>query len=153
MDLLLPEVPRKGSIRPADIPKLEIKRDAKGLVSVLGATNQAVTSAAQLMATVEQVCSGLLGSLVWGSPLPLSSLSLSANQSQRSSGTSALPGLFVTANEQFAAAACPGAMKEVPMLCSVKLRLVATRCAALLVCLLVRAGLGQASHSQHQHEP
>jgi hypothetical protein len=62
MDLLLPEVPRKGSIRPADTPKLEIKRDAKGLVSVLGATNQAVTSAEQLMATVEQVRSGLVGS-------------------------------------------------------------------------------------------
>lgn len=55
MDLLLPEVPRKSSIRPADNPKLEIKRDTKGLVSVLGATQQAVTSAEQLMATVEQV--------------------------------------------------------------------------------------------------
>jgi hypothetical protein len=58
MDLLLPEVPRKSSIRPADNPKLEIKRDAKGLVSVLGATQQAVTSAEQLMATVEQVGGG-----------------------------------------------------------------------------------------------
>lgn len=61
MDLLLPDAPRqKGSIRLADLPRLEIKRDAKGLVSVLGATQQSVTSAEQLMATVEQVC-GLLG--------------------------------------------------------------------------------------------
>lgn len=55
MDLLLPEVPRKGSVRPADVPKLEIKRDAKGLVSVLGATTQAATSAEQLMSAIEQV--------------------------------------------------------------------------------------------------
>lgn len=55
MDLLLPEVPRKGSVRPADVPKLEIKRDAKGLVSVLGATQQAATSAKQLMFAIEQV--------------------------------------------------------------------------------------------------
>ncbi len=55
MDLLLPEVPRKGSVRPADVPKLEIKRDAKGLVSVLGATQQAASSAAQLMGAIEQV--------------------------------------------------------------------------------------------------
>jgi hypothetical protein len=56
MDLLLPEVPRKNSIRPVEVPKLEIKRDAKGLVSVLGATMQPATSAQQLLAAIEQVC-------------------------------------------------------------------------------------------------
>jgi len=55
MDLLLPEVPRKNNSRPSDVSKLEIKRDAKGLVSVLGATAQPVTSAEQLMAAIEQV--------------------------------------------------------------------------------------------------
>lgn len=54
MDLLLPDVPRK-SIRPADAPKLEIKRDPKGLVNVLGAISQPVTSAEQLLAAIEQV--------------------------------------------------------------------------------------------------
>jgi hypothetical protein len=65
MDLLLPDAPKGGggrgggssSLRPAEPPRLDIKRDPKGCVSVVGATTQPVGSRAQLLAAIEQVSS------------------------------------------------------------------------------------------------
>lgn len=60
MDLLLPEPSRKGNARPNIVPeqppKLEIKKDPKGLVTVMGSTTIAATSAKQLLGVIEQVC-------------------------------------------------------------------------------------------------
>jgi hypothetical protein len=42
------------TIRPADPPKLEIKKDAKGMVTVVGSTIIPVSSAADLMHVVEE---------------------------------------------------------------------------------------------------
>uniref|UniRef100_A0A7S0WQ45 Kinesin motor domain-containing protein n=1 Tax=Chlamydomonas leiostraca TaxID=1034604 RepID=A0A7S0WQ45_9CHLO len=54
MDLLLPPVPRGTKPGQApEPPKLEIKKDPKGLVTVAGATVVEVTSAKELMATIE----------------------------------------------------------------------------------------------------
>lgn len=52
MDLLLPPTP-KSNKNPPDPPKLEIKKDPKGMVTVAGATVVEVTSAKELMATIE----------------------------------------------------------------------------------------------------
>ncbi|KAG2501877.1 hypothetical protein HYH03_000375 [Edaphochlamys debaryana] len=51
-DLLLPPQP-KGSRQPVDLPKLDIKKDPKGMVTVVGATVVEVTSAKELMAAIE----------------------------------------------------------------------------------------------------
>eukprot|EP00775_Hariotina_reticulata_P011897 gene11897-12041_t len=56
MDLLLPDQQRR-TLRPStasEPPKLEIKKDPKGTVTVLGATTLPVTSARELLAAVEQ---------------------------------------------------------------------------------------------------
>lgn len=45
MDLLLPPQPKGRSVQPPDPPKLEIKKDPKGMVTVTGATVVEVTSA------------------------------------------------------------------------------------------------------------
>lgn len=52
MDLLLPPQP-KNNKNVVEIPKLEIKKDQKGMVTVVGATIVEVTSAKELMATIE----------------------------------------------------------------------------------------------------
>lgn len=52
-DLLLP-APAVKTIRPMEPPKLEIKKDAKGMVTVVGATVVPVASAAELMHVVEE---------------------------------------------------------------------------------------------------
>eukprot|EP00878_Enallax_costatus_P038268 GHUV01043455.1.p1 GENE.GHUV01043455.1~~GHUV01043455.1.p1 ORF type:complete len:1268 (+),score=413.50 GHUV01043455.1:1733-5536(+) len=58
MDLLLPEPVRKGTMRPPIVPeqppKLEIKKDPKGLVTVTGASTVPATSAQQLLGVIEQ---------------------------------------------------------------------------------------------------
>lgn len=57
MDLLLPEPSRKGTMRPntaPEQPKLEIKKDPKGLVTVVGAISVPATSAQQLLGVIEQ---------------------------------------------------------------------------------------------------
>ncbi|GLC77793.1 hypothetical protein PLESTB_000955500 [Pleodorina starrii] len=51
-DLLLPPGP-KGSRQPVEAPKLDIKKDPKGMVTVVGATVVEVTSAKELMAAIE----------------------------------------------------------------------------------------------------
>eukprot|EP00879_Flechtneria_rotunda_P020451 GHRR01021517.1.p1 GENE.GHRR01021517.1~~GHRR01021517.1.p1 ORF type:complete len:458 (+),score=171.49 GHRR01021517.1:1146-2519(+) len=56
MDLLLPEAPRR-SARPIGVvepPKLDIKKDPKGVVTVVGATDLPVSSADQCMQAIEQ---------------------------------------------------------------------------------------------------
>lgn len=59
MDLLLADPVRKGTLRPSitpeQAPKLEIKKDPKGLVTVIGATSVPATSAEQTLAVIEQV--------------------------------------------------------------------------------------------------
>lgn len=45
MDLLLPPQPKGRSAHGFEVPKLEIKKDPKGLVTVMGATVVEVTSA------------------------------------------------------------------------------------------------------------
>ncbi|KAF8058864.1 KIN14I [Scenedesmus sp. PABB004] len=56
MDLLLPEPAGRAPRGPRapEAPRLEIKRDPKGVVTVAGATDLHVSSAAQLLAAVEQ---------------------------------------------------------------------------------------------------
>ncbi|GFH29557.1 uncharacterized protein HaLaN_28241 [Haematococcus lacustris] len=53
MDLLLPPQPKGRGGQVADLPKLDIKKDPKGLVTVAGATIVEVTSAKELLATIE----------------------------------------------------------------------------------------------------
>lgn len=51
-DLLLPP-PRQKNAQPAELPRLEIKKDQKGMVTVMGATVIEVTSSRELMAALE----------------------------------------------------------------------------------------------------
>lgn len=62
MDLLLPESFRRPAVGSnanrgnlPEPPKLEIKKDPKGLVTVVGATDLPVTSEKQLLSAIEQV--------------------------------------------------------------------------------------------------
>jgi hypothetical protein len=66
MDLLLPDQQRR-TLRPStasEPPKLEIKKDPKGTVTVVGATTLPVTSARELLAAVEQVREAVLTATV-----------------------------------------------------------------------------------------
>ncbi|KXZ52314.1 hypothetical protein GPECTOR_10g946 [Gonium pectorale] len=51
-DLLLPPAP-KNMRQPPEVPKLDIKKDPKGMVTVVGATIVEVTSAKELMSAIE----------------------------------------------------------------------------------------------------
>jgi hypothetical protein len=63
MDLLLPDHMRRNttgagrSSNEPQLPRLEIKKDPKGLVTVVGATDLGVTSEQQLLTAIEQVSS------------------------------------------------------------------------------------------------
>ncbi|EFJ53111.1 Kar3 member kinesin-like protein [Volvox carteri f. nagariensis] len=52
-DLLLPPAPKNSRLSIAEVPKLDIKKDPKGMVTVVGATVVEVTSAKELMSTIE----------------------------------------------------------------------------------------------------
>jgi hypothetical protein len=62
MDLLLPDSMRRnatgagaGRNNEPQLPRLDIKKDPKGLVTVVGATDLSVTSEQQLLTAIEQV--------------------------------------------------------------------------------------------------
>ncbi|GLI62984.1 hypothetical protein VaNZ11_005841 [Volvox africanus] len=52
-DLLLPPAPKNSRTSIVEVPKLDIKKDPKGMVTVVGATVVEVTSAKELMAAIE----------------------------------------------------------------------------------------------------
>jgi hypothetical protein len=61
MDLLLPDSMRRNATgagagrNEMQLPRLDIKKDPKGLVTVVGATDLSVTSEQQLLTAIEQV--------------------------------------------------------------------------------------------------